>query len=258
MPNWVYNRINVSSRDDEVLADFEGYISTQPAATIAKGDDFSGFSFHSFITLDEEHFDEYHTENGSGPSGSFGDTEYNWYNWNTKNWETKWDAANVYTHKSRYNMEITFETAWSPPTPIWQAMTNKFPELRFDIWWEEEQGFGEELIAENGTVTIDKKWNVPDSHQDYVDQDKLDGCLCSYYTDPDEWYSDCPRDEDDLVTYVIETVTKRYITAYSVTDAIEAAKADEAGYDLPDNTKIVDVLYAEEYREETKKEETNE
>jgi hypothetical protein len=247
MPNWVYNRVNVSTNDEEKLAEFRDYIAKEPlilsSTPVPEGrekTEYKGFSFHSFITPEPEFFNKYYEIEEK--------EKQHWYEWNCANWETKWDAASVDIVSSSTSIDLTFETAWAAPAPIWQAMTNKFPSLRFEIGWEEEQGFGEELTAQYGIVTLDRQWDIPGCHQDFVDQDKLDNCLCANYGDEDDWYDDCPKDNDNLQTYVIETVTKRYITAYSLFDAMEAAKADESGYDLPNNTVIKDIEYAADYR----------
>jgi len=261
MPNWVYSTVTITTSDEEKLAEFRDYIGKEPAALASRPipngrekDTYSGFSFHSFITPETEFLNKYYEI--EEPEKQW------WYQWNTSNWDTKWDASSVNVYvpsNNNKNVVITFETAWAAPTPIWQAMTDKFPDLVFNIWWEEEQGFGEELTAHKGVVTLDRQWDIPDCHQDFVDQDKLDNCLCANYGDEDDWYDDCPKYSDNLQTYVIETVTKRYITAYSLDDAMEAAKADESGYDLPNNTVIKDIEYAADYRhvEEEEEGETN-
>ena len=95
MPNWVYNTVTVTAETKEELDKFKKHISIIPEFYDAGNDDFgepkttmsvTDFSFHSFITLDKQHKDEYHTTNGFGPEGKTGDTEFNWYNWNNSNW----------------------------------------------------------------------------------------------------------------------------------------------------------------------------
>ena len=50
--------------------------------------------------------------------------EENWYNWNTKNWGTKWDVGNAEFCWNDDDMcvWISFETAWSPPIGVYEAL----------------------------------------------------------------------------------------------------------------------------------------
>ncbi len=246
MPNWVYNSVSVRGNEDDVT-EFKEHIAVVPRMVEDK-ETFNGFSFHSFITPpDEATTEEYQAPNGSGPNGTYGDTEYNWYNWNNSNWNTKWDAVSPTVGAFPEGVTITFETAWSAPMPVFVAMVEKFPKLSFEIWWEEEQGFGEELQGVDGALSTIKSWDIPQSHADHVAQDKLDSCQCAYYSDSESWYDDCPGKGTKML-FTVETITKRFILAYSEEDAIDAAKAEEGGYDLPDNTEVKDTLYAEEFR----------
>ena len=49
-----------------------------------------------------------------------------WYDWSIANWGTKWNA---YDHQRLTDSAIYFETAWSAPTPVLEAMAAKFPEV---------------------------------------------------------------------------------------------------------------------------------
>ena len=42
-----------------------------------------------------------------------------WYDWRLQNWGTKWDACHVQiTRDDKDYLEICFDTAWSPATPV--------------------------------------------------------------------------------------------------------------------------------------------
>jgi len=255
MPNWVYNSINITGDSDE-LDKFSAHIA-KPNKFASEGNE--KFSFHSFITLpDEVDPDEYHGMNGWKDGEKLGDTEYNWYNWNNHNWITKWDASDVDVRgmtnavSRPTSVNITFSTAWSPPDPVFQAMTEQFPDLTFEIHWEEEQGFGAEYLGEGGALTVTDRWDIPSSHADHVTRDSE--CICEHYDDPNDWYEDCPR--DDQRTYVVESITKYIIKANSEESAIAAAQAEDAGNDAVANTDIVSRMYSEEYRA-TEKEQDN-
>jgi len=63
-----------------------------------------------------------------------------WYEWSIKNWGTKWNSSDL---DFRLNVgprdwgvtevDFTFLTAWSPPEPILQKLSEMEPDLKFDI-----------------------------------------------------------------------------------------------------------------------------
>jgi hypothetical protein len=248
MPNWVDNTILVRGSHEE-LTRFKNHIDTQPE--YAQEGDYDGFSFHSFITLPKGADKEvYLGTHGVVAGEEVGKEDINWYNWNTTNWNTKWDACDVDVSLSSLptgeleSIFITYRTAWSPPEPVWPAMSRMFPELLFKFWYEEEQGWGGEVVITDNIITAQHSWDIPDSHADYMAQDK--DCVCSWDDDTDSWYEDCPG--KCVNVYTIEVVTKMYIQAGNEEQALEAAKAEESGYNLPDDTAVKKVLYSDEYR----------
>ena len=58
-----------------------------------------------------------------------------WYEWNVKYWGTKWNA---YGEEVRSPTELKFETAWSHPVPIIQALHNRFPSATIDVRFADE------------------------------------------------------------------------------------------------------------------------
>jgi hypothetical protein len=51
-----------------------------------------------------------------------------------KNWGTKWNACETEIGDNYF----TFETAWSSPVPLFEALTRKFPSYRFMFQWSDE------------------------------------------------------------------------------------------------------------------------
>ena len=69
-----------------------------------------------------------------------GKNDDRWYHWNIQNWGTKWDACNVeidYADESQ--IEISFDTAWSPPEPICARLREMFEEVNIS-WFYDEPG----------------------------------------------------------------------------------------------------------------------
>ena len=67
-------------------------------------------------------------------------TDDRWYDWRVQNWDTKWDAYDVeVTDDDPECLEITFNTAWSPPEAICHALREQYPDLSFS-WFYDEPG----------------------------------------------------------------------------------------------------------------------
>lgn len=201
MPNWVSNSVSVRGSTED-LAKFRELAKGKGSPTgIENGkliyDKGTGaLSFWNFIEPeDKEHYF----------------TGDNWYNWNVENWGTKWDAyhSEVSSVDTPEGLFYTFETPWGIPEPVFRAMVSQFPELGFHFWSEEEQGWGAEYKGENGRLVLTKEWDIPDSHADYVDRENEEGCICSWEEDQNEWYSDCPRPEEDFEVVLNQIIKVR-------------------------------------------------
>ncbi|OSI12978.1 DUF1281 family ferredoxin-like fold protein [Neisseria canis] len=64
-----------------------------------------------------------------------------WYEWCYCNWGTKWNAYHQYLSEwSDTSFCITFDTAWSPPAPVFCALTEAFPDVEMEILYIDEGG----------------------------------------------------------------------------------------------------------------------
>ena len=80
-----------------------------------------------------------------------------WYSWNIANWGTKWNAysiedkplrrgqgspleelAEAHSESTTREIEYSFDTAWSPPMPILNALVQRFPTCTFTWYGIEE------------------------------------------------------------------------------------------------------------------------
>ena len=61
-----------------------------------------------------------------------------WYEWRTQphNWNTKWNS--YYPGEYDGGKEITFQTAWCPPHPIIQKLSEMYPEVTMRHAWANE------------------------------------------------------------------------------------------------------------------------
>lgn len=277
MPNWVYNNISVSGKKADLLAFYAKASKLTPNGINEDGSlkyddkDAQVISFWNFIEP-ENKTAYFETAHGTKPEGyeawTFDekmkyDLQFKsdgWYDWNVRNWGTKWDACDTHvdnnTDEKVPNLYYAFNTAWSIPEPIYQAITEQHPELNFEFYGEEEQGWGAEYKAsdaDNGVRSLElvKEWDIPDCHADYVERDR--DCVCDYDDDPETWYEDCPRAEKDFVV----VVERRYIVkAESAERAWEITQEtlDELTPEDSDSFRVVDENTGEHlfpiYREE--------
>lgn len=70
-----------------------------------------------------------------GCSGKHEDGVVCWYEWNVQNWGTKWGA---YDLEIRDDSTVKFETAWSHPLPVMEALSRKFPHKGLVVQYADE------------------------------------------------------------------------------------------------------------------------
>lgn len=56
-----------------------------------------------------------------------------WYQWSLKNWGTKWNSKVLQIEELPEGVELVFDTAWSPPEPIFKELSRLYPRVRMDI-----------------------------------------------------------------------------------------------------------------------------
>lgn len=212
MPNWVYSSVNITGKTE----DLKNFItkSTRPRPYEDKMGE-EEFSFWNFVAPPQDIVDsgEYFGVRGFIDGEEKGNTENNWYEWNCREWGTKWDACDAYIEldKGETSITLSYSTAWSIPEPAMGAMVEQHPELRFEFWCEEEQGWGANFVGENGELSETESWDIPNSHSDYVARDREDSCICSFYDDEEDWYEDCPRTDGSGET--IQVLTEKQMLA---------------------------------------------
>lgn len=116
-----------------------------------------------------------------------------WYWWRVNNWGTKWDASIHDIHwVDDYNVVLVFDTAWSPPTGVYQAMMDQGwgvnasyfePGMCFvGNWVDGEEEYYEysqcqssdeliELIGED----LDNEWGISMMMEEYWNEEEEDG-----------------------------------------------------------------------------------
>ena len=141
MPNWTYNRVRVRGDDSEKIQEvkklFEG---ENPFHALIPEPDWK------VIPLTEEYAKPYSFSDPRGEIGelpvqpdpntkgwdcpkfaSTGRQDDRWYDWRNRYWGTKWPACDIeITQDDEDFLEVTFNTAWSPPEPIVRALRSKY------------------------------------------------------------------------------------------------------------------------------------
>ena len=71
---------------------------------------------------------------------STGKADDRWYDWRVQNWDTKWDCYDVVvTDDDPDQLEVEFNTAWSPPEAICNEIREQYPDLAVS-WFYDEPG----------------------------------------------------------------------------------------------------------------------
>ena len=71
---------------------------------------------------------------------SSGEVDDRWYDWRVQNWDTKWDAYDVVvTDDDPDQLEVEFNTAWSPPEAICNEIREQYPDVSVS-WFYDEPG----------------------------------------------------------------------------------------------------------------------
>ena len=150
MPNWCYNSLCVSG-NKEILADFVS--KTLVPCNMSSEEEYDEshrFTFNILHPLpkalegntsplrklegeDDEQFKERMAEN----IRLYGAED--WYRWQIDNWGTKWDAKDTIVEQlDETNFNVRFNTAWSPPIDWFEKVIPMYPQLEFDLIFDEE------------------------------------------------------------------------------------------------------------------------
>lgn len=136
MPNHISNRVQIKSLNDDWRKEEEAFKQLEALMKTEK----SPFDFNVLIPYPEQYsiLDKVRNEaekNGTKwsdlPKDGFNQGGYEWCR---DHWGTKWDAYDIgFDYDSVY-----FQTAWSTPLPIWAELSKRFPDLRLEVEYADE------------------------------------------------------------------------------------------------------------------------
>lgn len=222
MPNWVYNTLTIEGNAEDISA-----VKAQLNQPLQRQHDqwnpetkqmelqdvlYSNPVFAFWNIIKPTNLEDYNKQDDfSKPLAERlqfnGD---NWYDWNVRNWGTKWDVA-VSDNEQYPDTELieeedwsdrvaySFNTAWSPPLPAIETLSTQYPDLEFTLSYEEETGWGGEVLFINGQDTVlenyENKCRDCDSlnSMEYCENDCGEICSeCNYLGEADmEFVQEC-------------------------------------------------------------------
>lgn len=244
MPNWVFTSMSVSGKEEDLrkFMDKAGKQYTTYHKGVRKQNEDGTWSYDEDAIDERVHDGVISFMNFATPTdldAYFGSADYKpegydkmtteermahamrfssdgWYDWNVRNWGTKWDACNpemTNDDPTSGSIGYRFDTAWSPAEGAFQAMVSQHPELSFEFYNEEEQGWGVEFSGEDGELSVIKEWDIPTSHKDWEDLGQ-DCRACGYYEsteDQDDLFDDCPAKQKvgtDIAVQQMEDISE--------------------------------------------------
>jgi hypothetical protein len=218
MPNWVDNNLTIYGTKEQIEK-VKGQVSQTTTSwwENKKESEKPIFSFFNIISPPEDKLEEYEGVHGFKDGEKQGESAFNWYNFNNREWGTKWDVGVSDNQKysettiseiSPTKISYHFQTAWSPPLPVIEALSLQNPEVEITLDYEEEQGWGGKIYWDSTGSSVLEEYDSPNSHADYVKRDNVDSCNCANSEDTDDWYDDCPGKKTTIELFAKRDVTQ--------------------------------------------------
>lgn len=165
MPNWCYNYLTVKGEQtelqrfvDAITLDDGDYdlsrIYPTPEPLVISESFWGEDTYEQATPQERAKYDDLNARYESNLA-TYG--HRSWYGWNCANWGTKWSprVEDFYFDLSSpyVEVEIRFDTAWSPATGLMTEISRRFPTLVFDVSFDEEsQAYVGCEVFSNGEV----------------------------------------------------------------------------------------------------------
>lgn len=180
MPNWCFNRLEVTGSENE-LKKFSDKAKLM-YKNVEGQKEKTEISLQNFLPLPEELV-------GTTAPNKDKNTELikkygadNWYDWQVKNWGTKWDIIATLSKQVKGKLVFHFDSAWSPPCPAFVHISKMFPKLKFVLEYEEGgMGYYGRLISKDGL------------HHDECLNMRFGFCKTCKENQPLTWDNNCPE-----------------------------------------------------------------
>ena len=124
MPNWVYISATISHNDPAKMVELTDTSTDQN-------------TFEHFLPIPKEVIEPTDPDLAAKGITTLGNAEFSW---RCDHWGTKWDIGTVRAEQDSLTLvQIGFETAWTPPLPVFEQMRRKGYTIEAEYW--EEGGF---------------------------------------------------------------------------------------------------------------------
>ena len=161
-----------------------------------------------------------------------------WYSWSVNKWGTKWNA---YSQEAKEDGAIKFETAWSTPYPVIEALSLKFPEAVISMRYADED-FGHNVgeYTFHGGDLVEETTPEGGSNEAYE--------LAADIQGNPEWYTDRLYDieaecVDDLDEREIDSIRYVYVKGALgefpkvVLEVMEGMAVEDENYEFAERIK---------------------
>ena len=197
MPNWCYNSLVISGSEKDI-ADVKAQLNqsfereheswNQETNTMEKkiySFDNPIFAFWNIkrpINVEAYNQQPEHTTNLAEAMLHKGD---HWYDFNIREWGTKWDVGvsndeqypeTELTDEASDMLSYKFNTAWAPPVPAIEKLSQQYPELELSLEYEEETGWGGTIEFAQGEGTEVEHYQARCSNCTYTFDTELPLC----------------------------------------------------------------------------------
>ena len=113
-----------------------------------------------------------------------------WYACGIQNWGTKWDVDNIPWYVAPGSISVSFDTAWSPPTPVVIELSRRYPKVSVRHAYSEGGcNFAGVDVYENGGV-LHSEDITPSAHckfNEETDEDITDEFYSAFLADNNLW-----------------------------------------------------------------------
>lgn len=188
MPNWCSNKLTIKA-DSDVLDEIEKVLTPpkEPDQIV----DAPHIWFSGLLPVPDDLPEKLPLKLG-GRTFPGQDVE-GWYSWRCEHWGTKWEPSySMVGDCDEDSLVILFDTAWSPPTPFFQALADKFPTADITLlFYEGGCDFSGVCHWHNGVFTDVS----PEDGQTHAEFLEPHGWFIASF-DYDDDYDDSENDED--------------------------------------------------------------
>jgi hypothetical protein len=140
MPNWCSNEVQIDGNEKDIAKFKEECFTDHKGVAVL---DFSK-------VLPEPDYDKPKKDgtHNNGVQTEPSSVMPDWWTWRNDNWGTKWNlvpnhdgdlTSYDFVENHEDYIQLEFETAWSPPNGIYEAIVEKYPDLDIN-WFYREDG----------------------------------------------------------------------------------------------------------------------